>query len=219
MPATTWKVRRAVQLGALLLLLGLLPVCAREPEVLVEVPPRMQLASWPRIGIIEFGGGAEPELAQLATQSFVEMLHSSQGGLRILEIGSESRLLAQVGRPELDFEAVHAIAERFQLDAVFAGELVVGKAKPSVLLGDAFDSVTARADVSAQLEARMLEGASGATLWSRSSANSVPVAHFGTARGVGPSFGIGDPRDAYPELVRGLVSQLQNDFLPSWRRP
>jgi hypothetical protein len=206
--------RRAAWAFALALLAS---GCSREP--MIEVPARMQLAPWPRLGVVEFHGAVDPELAGVATQSFVEMLHAAQPGLRILELGSESHLLAQVGRPELDFEAVRAIAERYQLDALFVGELALGGPKPTVRLGDAFESVAARADVNGQLEARLFEGASGATLWSRSSSASAQVASFGAARGVGPSFGIGDPQEAYLDLARTLAHELRYDFQPSWRRP
>ena len=197
-------------LGALLVAQG----CAHDQ---VEVPPRIELASWPTIGIVEFRNADEPELASLATSQFIQMLHAAQPGTPILELGSERRVLEQLGRGELDFAAARAIGEHFGVDAVFAGELVLDAPKPEVKLGEAFDSIDARAVVTGRLETRLLEARGGATVWSDSASASAPVARFGLAEGVGPVFGVTDPRDARLAVVRQLVWSQRYAFHPSWR--
>lgn len=204
------RARVARAFVALLALQG----CAHEQ---VEVPPRIQLDRWPTLGIIEFRNAAEPELASLATSQFVQMLHAAQPGTPILELGSERHVLEVVGRDALDFEAVRALGERFGVDAIFAGELALDAPKPRVSVGEAFESIAARADVTGRLSTRLLDARSGASVWSSSSSGSAPVAHFGLSQGSGPVFGVGDPRDAWLDLVGLLVYEHRYDFEPSWR--
>lgn len=203
--------RVARWLGALFVLQG----CSHAPQV--EVPARVQLTRWPTLGIVEFRGAAEPELASLATGQFVQMLHAAQPGTSILELGSAQRVLAEVGHDALDFEAARAIGERYGVDAIFTGELVFDAPKPRVSVGDAFDSVAARADVTGRLAVRLLDGRTGASVWRDSSSATAPVAHFGLAEGAGPVFGVSDPSDARTELVQALVQQQRFDFYPSWQ--
>ena len=146
------------------------------------------------------------------------MLQQAQPGLRILELGRQKRVLSEVGHRALDFAAVRAIGEHYGVDAVFAGDLEVSEAKPSLNMGQAFTSFNARADVSGQLAARLFETRSGATLWSRSSTATANVAHLGVPNGGMPSFGASDPSKVYGGLVRQLVSHLRHDFYPRWVR-
>jgi hypothetical protein len=203
--------RVASWLGALFVLQG----CSHTPQV--EVPARIQLSRWSTLGIVEFRSAAEPELASLATSQFVQMLHAAQPGTPILELGSAQPVLAEVGHDALDFEAVRAIGERYGVDAIFTGELVFDAPKPRVSVGDAFDSVAARADVTGRLAVRLLDTRTGASVWSDSSSATASVAHFGMAEGAGPVFGVSDPSDARLDLVQALVQQQRFDFYPSWQ--
>lgn len=200
-----------VALAALLVAAG----CATR----VQVPPRVELASWGTIGIVQFAGGSDPELAELATREFQRMLHAAQPGARILELGAEKRLLGEVGHDELDFEAVQALGDRFGVDAVFTGTLELSELKPDVRLGQAFTSVRAAANVNGRLTTRLLEAVSGATVWSGSSTASANVARVGASTEGGlPSFRVTDPRDVQAGLVPTLVDRLHHDFHPTWTR-
>ena len=200
--------RVASWLGALFVLQG----CSHTPQV--EVPARIQLSRWSTLGIVEFRGAAEPELASLATSQFVQMLHAAQPGTPILELGSAQPVLAEVGHDALDFEAVRAIGERYAVDAIFTGELVFDAPKPRVSVGDRIEGV---ADVTGRLAVRLLDTRTGASVWSDSSSATAPVAHFGMAEGAGPVFGVSDPSDARLDLVQALVQQQRFDFYPSWQ--
>jgi hypothetical protein len=185
----------------------------------VQVPPRVELADWSTIGIVGFDSRAHPELAELVTGQFLQMLHGAQPGARLLELGPEGRLLAEVGHRRLDFEAVRALGERYGVDAVFTGVLDVSELKPDVRLGQALNSVRASANVNGTLATKLLETRSGAAVWSRSARASANVARIGASAGGGlPSFRVGDPSDAYAGLVPQLVDQLSGDFHPTWTR-
>jgi len=215
MPRIT-RVGTACWIGVLLLAQG----CAHEPAPRVEqvqVPPRIVLASWPTIGIVEFRSATEPELASLGTSQFVEMLHQAQSGAPILELGSQQRVLGEVGKSELDFDAARAIGKHYGVDAIFVGELVFDAPSGSVNLGQAFESIDARAVVTGRLATRLLDARSGATVWSYSSSEKAQVARFGLAEGVGPLFGVSDPRDSRTAMVRQMVWDQRDDFYPTWR--
>jgi hypothetical protein len=184
----------------------------------VLVPPRVDLGQWDTIGIVDFGSGGDPALGRLATSQFVQMLQDAQPGVRILELGPEQRILADLGRDTLDFEAVRALGERFPVDALFTGALELGDVRPSVRLGRELASVRAAADVNGRLATKLLETRSGAVVWSRSAQASANVARVGVrSDGSVPSVRVGDPEDARAGLVPHLVAGLGSDFYPSWQ--
>jgi hypothetical protein len=183
----------------------------------VRVPPRVDLGEWPTIGIVDFATEGDPALGELATARFVEMLQDAQPGSRLVELGSEVRLLAEIEMERFDFEAVRALGDRYRVDAVIAGTLELSKVKPNVKLGEAFTSLRASANLDGELAARLLEARSGAIAWSRSARASENVAHLGMSGGSLPTFRVGDPGDAATGLVSRLVSNLSADFHPTWR--
>ncbi len=197
-------------LAALLAALG----CATK----VKVPPRIDLSAWHSIALIEFSGDPELELGDLATREFIQRLQAAQPGARIVELGSQQRVLRAVGHGELDFESVRAIGERFEVDAVFVGDLDLSEAKPSVTFGRAFASLEARVDVNGQAAAKLYETRSGATVWSRTSSASANVGRLGVRYGVIPTFGASDPSDVHAGLVHELITALTGDFYSHWEK-
>lgn len=193
-------------------LLAVLPGCAKK----VLMDPRVDLGAWRTIGIVEFNGGKDPELGLQATREFMEALQHAQPGVRILELGAEEDVLAEVESVGLDFEAVRALGKRYNVDAVFVGRVEVGRVKPNLRFGQSFASMEARADVEGEIAARLLEADSGATVWSRSSTSSANVAHVGVPSTGVPSFGATKPSDVYAGLVRQLVANVSGDFYARW---
>jgi hypothetical protein len=201
---------RRLAVGALLVLLG----CASSRT---QAPPRVDLAEWGTIGIVGFDAGAEAGLSSLVTREFVQMLQDAQPGVRILELGSEQGVLSELGREELDLGAVRALGERYELDAVFAGNLVLGGVEPIVRLGKTFGSLRARADVTGELVTRLFETDSGATVWSRSATAPDSLAKLGVRESGMPTFDARKPSDVHADLVSELVQGLGSDFRPGPR--
>ena len=144
--------------------------CKHEPAV--QLPPRVELSLWPVVGVVEFSDTRRPTLGPLATRHFVEMLHAAQPGARVLELGSAQKVLSEIKRTELDFEAVRALGERYKVDAVFLADVAFSEVKPRVAIGQYWDSVSAGASVRGELNTRLYETRSGATLWTRVSSAS-----------------------------------------------
>lgn len=198
----------AIALTLLLALSG----CAKK----VRVDPRVDLAGWGTIGIVEFGGGGDPELGARATRQFMQELQRAQPGVRLLELGSEEHVLRQVDSVGLDFEAARALGQHYDVDAVFVGRLEVERFKPTLRFGKSYASMEARADVQGELEARLIETGSGATVWTRSTTSTANVAHVGVPTQGLPTFGANDPNDATANLVSQLVVDASHDFRPRW---
>ena len=93
-------------------------------NVTVTVPPKVDLKAYNTIGIIEFSSNEQQgDLQQFATQRFVQTMQSSQPGVRVLELGSEERVLASVKHQELDVDAIEAIGKKYRVDALVTGDL------------------------------------------------------------------------------------------------
>jgi hypothetical protein len=181
-------------------------------KVMVEVPPNVDLFTFSAIGMIEFNSNAEGNLDQFATQKFLQAVQSSQPGVRVIELGEPGPLLESVGHQEMTYEAIKAIGDNYDLDAIIVGNMEVTDVKPRVSLQNIITSMSATADVDASLTARLYETQRGATLWTQSAKGSATVASVGFSSGRLVRFDATDPENAYGELVNGLVHELTRDF-------
>jgi hypothetical protein len=88
----------------------------------------------------------------------------------------------------------------------------VKKAAADVRLSTMLKQMSVRQDVDAHLTARLVETATGATMWSNGARVTTTLAHANfNARGEG-HFGARDPQAAYGAMIDGLVDQLGDDF-------
>ena len=197
--------------------LALLLGCATKTTVLV--PPRVDLASYGSIGLVDFSSSrAETGLERFGSEQLMRSVQSAQPGTRILELGSPRRVLVSVERREFDFEAIQAIGERYGVDAVFTGRMEITDVKPNVRVAPSLGSLSARVETEAFLSARLIETASGATLWTNSARDRATVAHLELLSSRPASFGAGDPNDAQRRLVQSLVMRITEDFRAHYER-
>ncbi len=205
---------RQVGVVALGAAFAVLSGCARHPQV--RVPPRLDLADYGTIGVIEFSTAAERDLGEFATQRFLQAMQSAQSGVPVLELGSRDRVLAAVGHEELDFEAVRAIGDKYRVDSVLVGKLDVAKVRPRFKLSKALDSLRVKAQVEASLSVKLHAADSGATRWTRSARGAKTLAQLSVLAGGKPSVHASDPEDAYSSLVAWLVNQVSEDLRPHY---
>ena len=189
----------------------------RSPKVLV--PPRCDLGPYKTLGIVSFTSNSSGNLEEYATRKFMQSVQGAQSGVRILELGDETRVLDAIDRDELDFEAMRLIGKQWGVDAVFAGYLDVMDVRPRVDFTTIVKSMSLEADVEASLAGRLVETDSGATIWTRSVSGQAPVAHVRVASGGLVDFGASDPERAYGRLVGSLVRSVTTDFRAHWVRP
>jgi hypothetical protein len=180
--------------------------------VRVAVPPRVNLAAYPLVGLVTFTSNAKGELDRLAAQKFLQAVQSAQPGTRVIELGPEAHVLASVNARSWDAATFKAIKEKHGVDVLVMGRLDVERARPDFNLSTVVKKLSVRADVNASLNARLLETNSGATMWSDGSQLTTNVAHARfNDRGEG-HFGASDPEAAYGEMVDALVWEVTDDF-------
>ncbi len=187
---------------------------ARQPRV--WVPPAVELGRFGTLGMIEFDAPAGDGLGALASREFVAAIQRAQPGTPVLELGTERRVLAGVGRPELDPEALRALGEKHHVDALIVGALEPALVQPNVAFDSGAPFMSASANLESSLGVRILDAHSGATLWSSSTHARADVARVDlTATGIS-SPGTSQPNEARITLVRRLVGGATRDFRGSW---
>jgi hypothetical protein len=208
---------RALLLGVITLLLA--TGCASKTKMVrMEIPPRVDLAAYPMVGLVTFSSNSRGELDRLSTEKFLEAIQEAQPGTRVVELGTEQQVLASVKRNSFDATTLRALKEMHGVDAIVMGRLDMKKAKADVNLSASslFKAMNVRQDVDATLTTRLLEADSGASMWSRSSKVTANLANASfNSRGEG-SFGASDKEAAYGEMVDGLVFQVTDDFRPHY---
>jgi hypothetical protein len=201
---------------ALLLLLALAGGCSN--TVMVQVPPRMDLKPYGTVGIVEFGSNSERAINAHATRQFQEQVQAAQPGTRFIELGDRQTLLAALGGRELDVNALKKIGEKYGVGAVFVGDIAYSDPRTDVKIADLQKLEGGlRAEVRGDISSRLVETASGASVWSSSAwaRRQLGNVNLSAEHGVSGSVSKSNPRD---EMVPALVYHLTQDFRPSSAR-
>jgi hypothetical protein len=180
----------------------------------VLVPPRVDLANYGTVGLVEFSGGIN-DLGQIATQEFVNSIQTAQPGIPVLELGKENDLLQFMRQDRIDPAAVQAIGKKYQVDAIVFGQLTATDASPRISLDTLGKTVNARSELEGRLVAKIYDARTGATLWTNAADARETVASVQLSRG-GIAGGRDDLQHAQGRLVQTLVAQLTHDFWPHW---
>ena len=197
----------------LLLLLALLSGCSR--SVLVPVPPRVDLSTYRTVGIVEFASNSERAIDAHATRRFQEQIQAAQPGTRFIELGDRQALLAAVGGRQLDIDAFRKIGEKYGVAAVFLGDIAYSEPRTDVKIADLQKlEGGVRTEVRGDISSRLMETATGASVWSSSAwaKRQLGSVNVSAEHGVSGSVSKSNPRD---EMVPALVYQLTHDFRPS----
>jgi hypothetical protein len=210
------KVRRLIHISVFIALAAMLSLAGCGPKVMV--PPNVDLAVFNSIALIDFTSNAEGNLADYATQRFVEIVTASQPSARIIEVGTEEEVLVSVGADKMDLEAVKAIGEVYDVEAIVTGTLDVSDVKPRVRLSMDIAALGVEADIEASLTSKLFDTYDGATLWTASSRGRETVAHVSVFADGGFSFDADDPKAAYGGLIEGLVSEVTYDLRVRYER-
>lgn len=202
--------------AALLLAATVLAACSR--TVVVPVPPKVDLKGYGPVGIVDFGSNSEETLSARATRQFQEQVQSAQPGTRFVELGDRHQLLAAVGAKQFDAPALRKIGAKYGVTAVFTGELAYSQPRTDVKVSDiARLEGGVRTEIRGDLSARLLETASGASVWSNSgwARRQMGAVHVSAERGVSGGMSGGNPRE---EMVPALVNEITHDFRPTYVR-
>lgn len=207
--------RRAGALAFAGVALLLLFACGT-PTVRVEIPPRVNLRSYPLIGVVDFTTNAYPPLAKEATQKFLQNLEAAQPGARLLELGSGAEILRKLHRNSFDPETIKAMGSRYGVAAVLIGHLQISGMTPDLHLSPAFNSFSASAKVNSDLSAKLLETATGATVWSNGAHGRWSLGGLRYHGGSLTNLHYDDPGEQYRKMILDLARVATNDFRPTY---
>jgi hypothetical protein len=212
------RARHGLGIGLVgVLLAGALTGCSKSPpRERVWIPPRVDLARFGTLGMLEFSSPGDPGLGPLASREFLGALQSAQPGTPVLELADERRVLAEIGAGALGPDAIRAIGERYRVDALVVGRLEAKPSAPSFAFDSSARWVTASAELAGGLDARIFDTRTGATVWTAASSAAEPLARVDlSATGVS-GLGASPADDARLRLVRSLVSGATSDFWGGW---
>jgi hypothetical protein len=186
---------------------------------MVQVSPRVDLASLGTIGMIEFRArGDDAAMSQQANRQFLSAIQAAQPGVPVLELGDEARVLSAMGSQELDAETVRAIGEKLEVDALIFGVLEAREVRPKVALGAGLSSLNARAEIEGTLTAKMYDTRTGATLWTCAATDRKTLAKLSVSSGGVSGGGTSDTDGVREKLLEELVVRATDDFRPGWIR-
>lgn len=202
---------------------ALLPVAALAffgcaETITVTVPPRVDLKAFPTVGVIEFAAQPPGTLGADATQKFLANTAAAQPGLRLLELGSRERVLKEVGRSELDHQAIKAIGQKYGVAAILSGTAELSEPRPDLSISPNLTSVTAQAKIDGKMSAKLWEAADGATVWTNSSWGSWRVAGLSIAEGGATGAVFRHPGEQRGKILMELVEALNGDFWPTYEK-
>jgi len=186
------------------------------PREKVWFPPRVDLARWGTLGMIEFSAFEAPSLGPLASREFLAALQSAQPGTPVIELGDERRVLAERGADALGPDAIRAIGERHRVDALVVGRLAAQPSVPSLAFDSSAFWASASAELEGTLDARIFDTRTGATVWSTAARASEPLARVDISSNGVSGLGASSAQDANLRLVRSLVARATADFWGRW---
>jgi hypothetical protein len=190
--------------------------CGGKKYTTVTIPPRLELGQFERAALATFTvENAKGTLHELATRRFAEHVLAASRDVEVLEIGSVTPVLQQVGESQFGPQAAKAIGMSHDVPVVFAGHLKVSNAKASGGIGGFVPHV--EATVSVELTVGLYSTKTGGTLWRSGASASEKVGQLSMSGGV-PSFSAKDPNAAYGRLVDGLIASVSRDLYPTYER-
>jgi hypothetical protein len=207
---------RIFLLGVIVLLL--VGGCSSDMRtVRVEIPPRVNLGAYPIVGLVTFSSNLDNQTDQLSTREFLTQLQAAQPGTRVLELGSQRNALASVNAQSWDPAALHALKAARGVDVLVIGTFTAEKKNPDVHLSSFLKSLNVRQDVKASLNARLIETATGATVWTNGAQTTSQLAGANFSAH-GGSLSANDPQEVYGQMIDDLACRITEDFRPHYVR-
>ena len=204
--------QRNILRGLWILLLGVALSACGGKKITVEIPPHIELSTMGTIGVIAFDVQSDALLQGDITLKFRQPMQPAQPGVPVLELGSQADVLREVGFDSLDTEAVKAIGKKYGVDTLLTGTLEVTQSVPDVTFGQSLTSMSAATYVRGNLDARLRQTRTGATLWSNGANGKWKLAGVDLASGSLPSIGINNSEDKYKKMLQDLARVGTADF-------
>jgi hypothetical protein len=204
--------KRNILRGLWVLLLGVALSACGGKKVMVEFPPQIDLSTMGTIGAIAFDVQSDSQLPGDITLKVIQHMQAAQPGVPVLELGNQANVLREIGFGSLDTEAVKAIGKKYGVDTLLTGTLEVTQSAPDVKFGQSLSSVSAASYVRGNLNARLLQTRTGATLWSNGANGKWKLAGVDLVSGSLPSIGMSNSEDKYKKMLQDLARVGTADF-------
>jgi hypothetical protein len=185
-------------------------------KITMEIPPQINLTTLGTIGVIAFDVQSNEPLPSDITLKFIQHLQAAQPGVPILELGSQTHVLREVGFEALDTDAVKAIGKKYGVDSLLTGVLKVSQSSPDVQVGNDLTSMRAASYVRGYLNIRLRQTRTGATVWSNGAHGKWKLAGLNLASGHLSSIGMNNVEDTYKKMLQELARVGTTDFRKSY---
>jgi len=187
--------------------------------VSVRNPPVIDLRAYEAVAVLEFPVlGMAQKSPEEVTRRYLSMLYGAQPGVKVLEIGNEPQVLAELGLPSLDLQAIKLIGQKYGVDAVLTGEMSVTAMTPSVSVNQSLTSLHASAKVRGELNAKVRETATGATAWANGAHGTWTLGGFSVNEKGLANLGVSDVNAKYDAMLADLLNVATRDFRPTYSR-
>lgn len=204
--------QRNILRGLVVLLLGVALSACGGKKITIELPPHIDLSTMGTIGVIAFDVQSDAPLPGDITLKVIQHMQAAQPGVPVLELGNQANVLREVGFDSLDTEAVKAIGKKYGVDTLLTGTLEVTQSVPDVTFGQSLTSISAATYVRGNLNARLRQTHTGATLWSNGANGKWKLAGVDLASGRLPSIGMSNSEDKYKKMLQDLAKVGTADF-------
>jgi hypothetical protein len=181
--------------------------------------PEINLSPTDQVGLIVFSViNAEGHLDRMATQYFLEDITYFQRDARIIELEPLENILHDLKKDTLDLDAIKSIGEKYNVQSIFVGKLVVSDVKPRIGIGSILKSLRVQAEFTMDLSAKLLDTGTGSVIWTDSIHRKGSLAHVHLSKNRIPHFDIRDQETTYQKFIKHMVQRLTRDFRPSRQR-
>lgn len=194
----------------------------------VGIPPKIDLTRYGRVGVIGFRCNAEGNMDEFLTRRFLLTLRSHQKQARIIELDSEEAVLQSVEQDKLNPEAIQAIGQKYNVDAIFTGNLEITEVRPLFKLyrrgarpisgQTQIEGKRASAEVKVWIIAMLWETKAGATIWRVSERGEEMVDQVSVLENNRVVFDARGPQEAFRDLIGPLVRKICEDFKTKYQR-
>jgi hypothetical protein len=204
-------IRRLLSTGLLVWSVCFTISCSK--TVRVYHPPHFDLSRYERLGIIAFTDNADPSVSSYATQQFQDHIHYAQAGIPILQMGSEKEVLRSINANRLDFEAFKKMGRKYDVDAVFLGDVLYSDIETDVRLKSIRDlKANVNAILHATLSIQLYETGGGASVWSNSVSWKRKLGEIRVNKRGNVSAAMKGYHDAYRKLIPDMAYDVTREF-------